>query len=55
LVTWSAGVPLLAMAMWTESPRLLATAAGLLLVAVAASAANHLEASRRLWRRRTAA
>lgn len=48
LVSWSAGVPTLAVALWRETPALLSVAAWLLLVAVAASALNHVETWRRL-------
>jgi hypothetical protein len=51
LVTWSVGVPLLAVALWREAPALLAVAAWLLLAAVAASAANHLLAALRVGMR----
>jgi hypothetical protein len=47
LAAWTAGVPSLALALWTESPALLRFAATLLLLAVATSAVNHVLS----WRR----
>jgi hypothetical protein len=50
LAAWSLGVPLLAIALWLEAPAPLGIAAWVLLAGVAASAANHVEASRRAGR-----
>jgi hypothetical protein len=50
LGAWSVGVPLLAAALWLEAPAPLSIAAGLLLTAVATSAANHVQAWRRARR-----
>jgi hypothetical protein len=48
LAAWTVGVPLLAIAFWLEAATPLAIAAVLLLVAVAASALNHVIAARRV-------